>query len=112
MTLPRLKSGLLVKAGLRLCSRKGVPAAVVRRGDPDAGALYVKLNALENGCIVLSQVQVENQRSAWLNATGDTPVSEAEADAYIERQTRYDPDLWVVEIEDRDGRNPFDGALS
>ena len=43
--------------------------------------------------------------------TGPTPVSEAEADAYIERQVKYDPDVWVLEIEDRRGQYKLDGKV-
>ena len=108
MTDPRLKARMLIQAGVRMCSGRGVPAMVVRRGDPDAGAVYIKINRFEGGCTVLSQVRMEDGRLAWLRATGDEPVSEEDADTYIERQSKYDPDLWVLEVEDRDGRNPFD----
>ena len=46
-----------------------------------------------------------------LRATGEGTVSEADADAYLEREEKVDPDLWVLEVEDRDGRNPFDDPV-
>jgi GMP synthase (glutamine-hydrolysing) len=111
MSEPRLKSNILIQAGVRLCSERAVPAMVVRRGDPDAGAVYIKINGFENGCAVLSQVRMEDGRLAWFRATGTESVSEADADAYIERQAKYDPDIWVLEVEDRDQRNPFDDPM-
>jgi hypothetical protein len=111
MTDPRLKSKLLVQAGTRLCSQRALPAMVSRRGDPDAGAVYIKINGFERGCAVLSQIRMEDGRLAWMRATGEGTVSEADADAYIERQAKYDPDLWVLEVEDREGRNPFDDPM-
>ena len=84
---------------------------VVRRGDPDAGAVYIKINGFERGSAVLSQIRMEDGQLAWFRATGEGTVSEAEAEAYIERQEKYDPDLWVLEVEDREGRNPFDDPM-
>lgn len=103
----RLKSDVLVQAGLRLCTHRAIPVTVVHRGDPDAGAILVKVNRLEHGCTVLAQAWGETGRAVWLAASGETPVPEEEADALLDRHLSRDPDLWVLEVEDRDGYNPF-----
>ena len=75
-------------------------AALIRRGDEDAGAVLIKVNRFALGCLVYSQVRDEHGQLAWLAGTGADLVPEAEADAYIQRQSSYDADLWVVEVED------------
>src|SRR5215471_18002853 len=95
----RLKSAIWVKALIRRCDIAAIPVAVLARGDDDAGAILLKFSDRVIGCQVLAQARGQDGELLWIRATGLTPVAEADADAYIERQRRRDPDIWVVEIE-------------
>jgi hypothetical protein len=107
----RLPTEIWLKAHLRRCHARGVPATVVRRGDPMGGMVLLKINRLEQGCAVLSQTRDLEGRTAWLAASSGALLPEAEANAYIARAVKRDPDLWVVEIESRDGEHPFEGPV-
>jgi len=111
MSEPSLKAEIWVKAQIRLCDLNNIPALVVRRGDPDAGAVYLKLNRFADGCEVLAQVRTTDGRRAWMRGTGDARVAEADADAYLARQVDFDPDVWILEIEDADGRYQVEGEI-
>jgi hypothetical protein len=108
---PRLKTSLVVQAALKVSIQNAIPMVVTRRGDGDAGSILIKINRLELGCVVLAQTRTPTGELAWLKATGDQLVEEQTAEAYIARQIKRDPDLWVVEIEDRAGRAIFDGRI-
>lgn len=95
----RLKSGIWVKALIRRCDLAAIGVAVTARGDADAGAILLKLNDRDAGCSVLTQARRPDGGAVWMRATGAAAVAEPEADAYIARQRRLDPDLWVIEIE-------------
>ena len=103
---PRLKTSFWVEAHIRRCGQYDIPAVLVRRGH-DAGVVLIKVNAFENGCVVLTPA-VRTSGRVWMRGTGPAQVSEADADSYIARQLRIDPDLWVLEIEDRQGRHLLD----
>lgn len=109
MTDGRIPTELWVKAHLRRCHAEGLFATVAHRGDPTGGMVLLKLNMLENGCRVLSQTRDLDGKLAWLPALEGKNVSESEADAYLQRAVKRDPDVWAIEIEDRHGRHPFEG---
>ena len=106
-----LTTGLWVSAQVRLCDRAFIPATVVRRGDPDAGTVLLKVNRFEAGVTVFTQASTLDGEPAWSRGTGPKPVAEPEADAYIARHVDRDPDVWVVEIEDRKGTYVIDGKI-
>ena len=105
----RVPSELLVKALIRRCGAEGASAVVVRRGDEQRGAVFVKVRLLDGTAKLfgpapagLSESTQGHRHAAHLDPGG---VGEAEADAYLARQVEFDPDLWLVEVEDRGGRS-------
>jgi hypothetical protein len=106
MSEPRLKVGIWVRAALRMGDVDGRPGVVLRKGDPDSGGVLVVLRGREGLC-VLSQMRAADGSAAWMRATGAEVVDQAAVDAYLARQVRYDPDLWVVEFEAPDLLPPF-----
>ena len=110
MAEPRVKAGLWVQMALRLGDRDGRPGVVLRKGDADSGGALVVLRGRE-GLVVLSQMRAAYGTLAWMRATGSTPVAQEAVDAYIARQVRFDPDLWVLEFEAPDLLPPFEAKL-
>jgi hypothetical protein len=111
----RLKAEIWVQAYLRICAAQGIFAVLVRRGDADAGAIYIKLNRLDGMAEVFAPAPaglsgLESDRR-WVRTTTG-PVAEAEADRLIRRQQDFDSDLWIVEVEDAKGRHCLDDWLS
>lgn len=109
--MQRLKSELRVQAWLRQCTARGLMATVARKGDVEAGALILKINRFAAGCEVFSGVSAPDGSEAWLRASGPKAISEKDADAYVARQAKYDPDVWVLEIEDPKAQFKLDGPI-
>ena len=100
-----LKAEIWVKALIRRAAVANVPAMVVRRGHSDAGTVYIKVALLNGLADVYGPTWGEMGERVWMRVSGDTPVPDHEADVYLERQARFDPDFWVVELEDKEGRH-------
>ena len=99
----RLKTGIYVKALIRRAEIAGASAYVARRGAEEAGALILKLAKPDGTVVVLSRATRGEGEQVWMRPLGDG-VDHAAANKYFEKQIRFDPDLWIVEIEDREGR--------
>lgn len=111
MEKDRLRTEFWISAQVHFCDQAFIPVAVLHKGDPDAGAILLKLNRLTEGCMVLTQVRNIDGTPAWMRGTGEAYVNEEEADKYITRQCSRDPDLWVLEIEDPNDRYKLDSEI-
>jgi len=107
----RLPSDVWVMAHVRRCNDSGIPAMVVRKGEAKGGTILLKINQLGEGCRVLSQARDLDGALGWLAAFKGALVTDGEADDYLARAAHRDPDVWIIEIEDRSGHNPFEGKI-
>lgn len=102
----KLTADIWVSAYLTRLRLAAIPAFVVARGDATAGAVMVKLNTLDGRacCFQRSFDLMTGDRTWVVLAEG----AEHDVDQSIQRQRGFDPDLWVIEVEDRDGRHLLD----
>ncbi len=112
----RIKAELWAKAYIRRCSSNGVPAVIARRGQSDGGAIFIKINAL-NGNVALygpapAGLDGSSDNRLWILCMGGDTVAEADADSYLLRQSEFDPDIWIIEVEDRERRHFLGDCVS
>lgn len=104
--MARLTAEFWVSAYLARLRLADIPAFVVARGDATAGAVLVKCNTLDGQAVAYQRRSDPMTGAAvWMElAQGAEP----EVDGAIARQRGFDPDLWVIEVEDRAGRHMLD----
>ena len=113
----RLKSGIWVSAYIRRCGVEGVFAAVRRRGAEDAGAIFIKVNRLDGTADLYGPApqsafeEAHPADRAFVPSLKAQPAPEADVEARLTREIRFDSDMWIVEIEDREGRHFLDHVL-
>ena len=107
----RLSTDIWVGALIRRAELAGGFATVLRKGDPRAGAVLVKAVDRRAGSARLyaEAVQGEGER-VWMQPLASS--DEADLDAYSDRAVRFDPDIWVVEIDDAHGRHFLTEAVA
>jgi hypothetical protein len=113
----RLKSAIWVAAYVRRCNGEGAFAVVRRRGAEEAGAIFVKLNRLDGTAELYGpapQSAFDDARPAdrmFSACISGQPAPEAKIEERLAKEVRFDPDVWIVEVEDRKGRHFLDEAL-
>jgi hypothetical protein len=107
MSEPKLKAKLFVHAAIRRCGLEAIPVVVAKKGDEDAGTVLVKVNRGDGTAEIYTQARDAQGRLGWLKSTGPDPVDDARAEAAVARARDIDWDLWVLEVDSRDGRVPF-----
>lgn len=110
----RLTSDFWVGAYVRRCFAEGAYAVVARRGAPEAGAIFVRVDRLDGtsdlyGPAPQSFFDTESSGERRFECLGEG-LSGLDVAEKFEREARMDPDFWVVEIEDRQGRHFLDLA--
>ncbi len=102
-----LQTGLWVEAHLRKLDLAAVPYYIVNKGAHSRGTVLLKLVAPGQGCRLLMQQRDLDGVLGWVNALSTENVEERQADDYIRRSVARDPDVWAIEVEDRELRNLF-----
>jgi hypothetical protein len=108
----RLTSGFWVAAFIRRCYGEDAPAVVTRKGAEEAGAIFVIVDRLDGGNDLYAPApQTEFTEAAPSDRLFQRVLEGQSGDAIraaIEREVRFDPDVWVVAVEDRNGRSFLD----
>ncbi len=110
----RLKTALWVAAYLRRCQVEGVSAVVRRRGAEEAGAVFVRISRLDGTSDLFGPAPqsafdaAQGAARAFAPSLAVQPALDAAVETYLAREVKFDPDVWIVEVEDRAGRNFLD----
>lgn len=104
--MTRLRTDIWVGAYLTRLRLADIPVFVTSKGDASAGAVLVKQNRLDGQAEVFQKsFDLMTGDRAWVSLSKG---AEREVDSAIQKQLRFDPDLWVIEVEDRNGRHLLD----
>ncbi len=105
-----LRADIWVAAYLRRCGVEGAPAVLRRRGAAEAGAIFVKVDRLDGSTAVYGPApqselaERDGIDRLWMRLHKEPWIDPASAEERIRREMKFDPDLWLIEVEDRKGR--------
>src|ERR1700750_1914451 len=111
----RLKTSIWVAAYLRRCQTEGVFGAVRRRGAEEAGAVFVKVATMDGNAMLYvpaPQTVYDDSRpiERLFTPVSPDPVPEPSLEELLAKEVRFDPDIWIVETEDKAGQHFLDLA--
>ncbi len=104
---PRTPTHVWLDAKIRELTISGIGVYVTHRGEKMSGLVLLKINSTQGDCKLKTQQRNLDGILEWIDVFQDDVIEEKKADEYINRSIDRDPDLWVVEIEDKQMENPF-----
>jgi hypothetical protein len=103
--MDRLPSRLWIEALVRRAQLSGASAFIVQHGDDDRGDVLIKVARLDGtAAAYLPSTNLDGERVFLNLAMQGVGPDEAGVDEYVRRAKERDRDLWIVEIEDKEGR--------
>lgn len=102
-----LPARMMAMAAIRAAEVQGGNGMLLKRGDPDSGQIFIKVLNPEGEAVVYAQARDDEGAPVWRRATGPEPVPESAADEKLARERKFDPDIWIVEIQNRDLSHPL-----
>jgi hypothetical protein len=109
----RLRSDFWVAAYLRRCGVEGAAAYLRRRGAAEAGAIFIKIDWLDGRATLFGpapQSALGDGERLFVQVHKEPWLDPATIEARLKRESAFDVDLWIVEVEDRQGRHFLDLA--
>ena len=103
----RLKSDFIVSAALRKADSMSISAFIHKKGDPDAGAIFLELELDRNSVQLLHRRFDFDENEIWECLNKGQPQPAYIISEQIEREITRDPDCWVISVQDRQARNIF-----
>jgi len=108
MSFARLRSDIWVSAYLRRCAVEGAFAVLRRRGAAEAGAIFIKIDLLDGTALLFGpapQSELKNGEDRVFTVLHkESRIEPGDAEQRLKREISFDPDVWIVEVEDRQGR--------
>lgn len=105
--MARLKTEILVSAALRLADQQNIAAAILHRGDPDAGAIFLEVEKSLTDAMLLCRVTAFDGGYEWLPVGDEGWHLPFIIQELIAKERSRDPDCWVVSVQDAKARNIF-----
>ncbi len=113
--MSRLRSDVFVPAYIRRCTVEGAYAVLRRRGAAEAGAIFIKVDRLDGRCALYgpapqSLLEDDDPARRFVRLHDAETIDPVSAEERLAKEMRFDPDLWIVEVEDRRGAARLDLA--
>ena len=108
-----LKSSLVIDSASLLARKDGIPIFIRKKGDPDSGIIFIKIDLLNDNVVLLRRnlnyvIETNKTFIEYVNLFPNQKVNNCEVNKRIKSEILIDPDCWIVEIEDKNGKNYFE----